>query len=148
MSSMLSLLNVVVKWFKRHCVLFLVSSYTASKLEGSFFQWVKSMEQINEKKYQKLNEHESSFLCLCLQGHLSNICQLSAGLHPRWSQEAVCKVRLSPKKASVSAALYQSGPGQPDIPLTLLCLSKHAQKQVQLCKAYSQRLIKRKIQFP
>lgn len=69
-------------------------------------------------------------LYLFVQGHLRNSPQLPAGLHTRWTPEAVCAVRLPPERASSFAALHRTPPGPPDVPVALLPLPKHQQEQV------------------
>lgn len=70
--------------------------------------------------------------CLPLQGRLSDCRQLSARFHPQWFEETVCRVCLPPERASYCTALHKTANSQTDIPLPLLCLRKHAQKQVQI----------------
>ncbi len=67
-----------------------------------------------------------------MQGHFPHSPQLPAGLHPRWTPEADRRVRLPPERASSSAALHQTPPGQPDVPVTLLRLPERTQEQVRV----------------
>lgn len=66
-------------------------------------------------------------ICLPLsgQGHFPHSPQLPAGLHPWWSPEADCGVRLLPEGTSCSAALHQTPPGRPDVSVTLLRLPEY-----------------------
>lgn len=81
---------------------------------------------------------KSNVFVFVVQGHLPHQPQLPAGLHPGWPQEADCRVRLQSDRTSSSAALHQTPPGQPDVPVTLLCLTKHTQEQVGM--NYSQKV--------